>query len=76
MPVPKSKMRDQVVFAAGLTQVEIVQSPVQRVVTLLGSVTYSPVPLSLTALPSLPATRGPVAGRRAVADRAVGPQVR
>src|SRR4051794_40586460 len=61
VPVPRSKMRDQVVFACGFTHVEIVQLPFSVPVTLLGRVIHSPLPPSLTALPSLPSARGPVA---------------
>src|SRR3954451_1556744 len=61
VPVPKSKMRDQVVFACGFTQVDTVQLPFSVPVTLLGSVTHSPLPPSLSALPILPSARGPVA---------------
>src|SRR3954447_16127098 len=61
VPVPRSKMRDHVLLACGLIQVEIDQSPFSVPVTLLGSVIHSPLPLSLTALPILPSARGPVA---------------
>src|SRR3954454_9381122 len=61
VPVPKSKIRDHVVFACGFTHMETDQSPVSEPVTLLGSVTHSPLPLSLTALPIRPSARGPVA---------------
>src|SRR3954468_8260707 len=61
VPVPKSKTRDQVVFACGFTHAEIDQLPFSVPVTLLGSVTHSPLPPSLSALPILPSARGPVA---------------
>src|SRR5450756_491835 len=60
VPVPKSKMRDQVLSAAGLTQAEIVKS-FSPLTMPFGGATYSPFPESLTALPILPGTRGPVA---------------
>src|SRR6266516_1099732 len=60
VPVPKSNTRDQVASDDGLTQADTVKS--DRPLTIpLGRLTYSPPPLSLTALPILPATRGPVA---------------
>src|ERR671914_2505168 len=60
VPLPKSNTRVQVVVAAGLTQAETVKS-VSPLTTPAGRVTNSLWPLSLTALPILPATRGPVA---------------
>src|SRR5689334_18922908 len=60
VPVPKSKIRDQVVLADGFTHVEMVKF-VRPLTMPEGSVTYSLEPLSLTALPIRPATRGPVA---------------
>src|SRR3954447_12185459 len=61
VPEPKSKMRDQVVVAPGLTQVEIVKSC--RVLTIpLGSFTACvSLVSSSSALPNLPGTR-PTAG--------------
>src|SRR5215475_8911962 len=66
VPEPKSKIRDQVVVTAGLTQVEIVKS--FRPLTMpVGRDTYCPEPLRLSALPSLPGTREIGApGRRSV----------
>ena len=59
-PDPKSNTRDQVLFAAGLTHADTVKS--DRPLTIpIGSWTYSVLPLSLTALPSRPGTRGPAA---------------
>src|SRR5215510_487292 len=60
VPVPKSNTRDQVLFADGLTHVAMVKL-VSPLTMLDGSATYSLAPLSLTALPIRPATRGPVA---------------
>src|SRR6266516_4161814 len=60
VPVPKSNTRDQVASDDGLTQADTVKS--DRPLTIpVGRLTYSPPPLSFTALPILPATRGPVA---------------
>src|SRR5262249_47000950 len=57
VPVPKSKMRDQVGVEDGLTQAEIVKS--WSVLTmLLGSWTAELVPSSAIALPNLPGIRG------------------
>src|SRR5262249_39628920 len=61
VPVPKSNTRLQVLFAAGFTQVEMVKLPVSPLTTPAGSVTYSLAPLSFSALPIRPDTRGPVA---------------
>src|SRR5918999_1639613 len=61
VPVPKSKIRDQLVVAAGLTQADTVKSPVSPLTMPVGRFTYSLWPLSFTALPILPVTRGPVA---------------
>ena len=47
-------------FCDGLTQAEIVKS-CSPLTMPLGRSTYSPSPESLTALPILPGTRGPVA---------------
>src|SRR5262245_43765361 len=60
VPVPKSNTRDQVLFADGLTHVAMVKL-VSPLTMPDGMLTYSLAPLSLTALPIRPATRGPVA---------------
>src|SRR5690348_4786275 len=60
VPVPMSNTRDHCGVAAGLTQVEMVKSDSPLTIPV-GRLTYSLLPLSLTALPSLPGTRGPVA---------------
>src|SRR5919198_806793 len=60
VPVPKSNTRDQALFCDGLTHAETVKS-CSPLTMPSGSWTYSPFPDSLTALPTLPATRGPVA---------------
>jgi len=60
VPVPKSKTRDQVEFAAGFTQTEIVKLA-RPLTTPVGRAAYSLLPLSFTALPILPGTSGPVA---------------
>src|ERR1041385_3257300 len=60
VPVPKSKTRAQVSLDAGLTQADTVKA--DRPLTIpAGRLTYSPPPLSLTALPSCPEARGPAA---------------
>src|SRR5918999_7041 len=64
VPVPKSKIRDQVLMAAGLTQADTVKSPVSPLTMPVGRSTYSLWPLSFTALPIRPVTRGPVASPR------------
>ena len=70
MPVPKSNTRDQAELADGLTHAEIVKS-CSPLTMPFGRSTYSPFPDSLTALPILPGTRGPVAPRVGdVGDRA------
>jgi hypothetical protein len=56
VPVPKSKIRDQVVTATGLTQVAIVKS-VRPLAMPAGSAMYWALPLSWTALPNLPETQ-------------------
>jgi len=56
VPVPKSKIRDQVVLAAGFTHSAIVTS-VRPLRTPAGSDTYWPFPLSRTALPNRPGAR-------------------
>src|SRR5690349_20672831 len=60
VPVPMSNTRDHVLLAAGLTQAEMVKL-VSPLTTPEGMLTYSLTPLSLTALPIRPVTRGPVA---------------
>src|SRR5262249_4328239 len=60
VPVPKSKTRDHVVLADGFTHVEMVKF-VSPLTMPEGSETYSLEPLSLSALPTRPATRAPVA---------------
>ena len=60
VPVPKSTTRDQAVFCEGLTQAELVK-PCCPLTMPFGRSTYSPSPESLTALPILPGTLGPVA---------------
>lgn len=56
VPVPKSKIRDQVVIAAGFTQQATVK-PVRPPAMPAGSTTYWPFPLSWTALPNVPGTQ-------------------
>jgi hypothetical protein len=61
VPVPKSKILAQLAVGEGrLTQALMVKS-VRPLTMPVGSETYSPLPLSRTALPSRPWTRGPVA---------------
>src|SRR6185312_4061029 len=67
-----SKTRVHVVVAPGLTHAEMVK-PDSPLTTPAGRLTNSLLPLSFTALPSLPATRGPVAWPPPVSALVTGP---
>ena len=72
VPVPKSNTRDHVGCAEGLTQAETVKSD-SPLTMPVGRLTYSLLPESFTALPILPATRGPVAWPPLVSELVTGP---
>src|SRR3954451_20712725 len=73
VPAPKSNTRDHVVVAPGFTQAEMVKSD-SPLTMPAGRFTNSLLPLSFTALPSLPGTRGPVAWPPPVSALVTGPE--